>query len=99
MRELGYIDAATAEAANKEPMQARTHAPLFDVEAPYIAEMARLERRQRFGPTAENSGYKVVTTIHCPLQAAPNRAGRIRLIEYEPRHCRRGPPRPGEGCH
>ncbi len=34
MRELNYIDAATAEAANKEPMQARAHAPLFDVEAP-----------------------------------------------------------------
>ena len=34
MRELGYIDAATAEAANKEPMEARAHAPLFDVEAP-----------------------------------------------------------------
>ena len=50
MRELGYIDAATAEAANKEPMQARAHAPLFDVEAPYVAEMARLEVRQRFGP-------------------------------------------------
>ena len=91
MRELGYIDAATAEAANKEPMQARAHAPLFDVEAPYVAEMARLELRQRFGPAAETAGYKVYTTIDGRLQAAANRAVRIGLIEYDRRHGWRGP--------
>src|SRR5256884_389235 len=91
MRELGFIDAATADAANQQPMQARTHAPLFDVEAPYIAEMARLEVRQRFGPAAESSGYKVVTTIDGRLQAAANRAVRIGLIEYDRRHGWRGP--------
>src|SRR5579863_1039301 len=91
MRELGYIDAATAEAANKEPMQARAHAPLFDVEAPYVAEMARLELRQRFGANAETAGYKVYTTIDGRLQAAANRAVRIGLIEYDRRHGWRGP--------
>ncbi len=91
MRELGYIDAATAQAANKEPMQARAHAPLFDVEAPYVAEMARLELRQRFGATAESAGYKVYTTIDGRLQADANRAVRIGLIEYDRRHGWRGP--------
>jgi len=91
MRELGYIDAATAEAANKEPMQARAHAPLYDVEAPYVAEMARLELRQRFGPSAETAGYKVYTTIDGRLQAAANRAVRVGLIEYDRRHGWRGP--------
>ncbi len=91
MRELGFIDAATAEAANKEPMQARAHAPLFDVEAPYVAEMARLELRQRFGANAESAGYKVYTTIDGRLQAAANRAVRIGLIEYDRRHGWRGP--------
>ncbi|HEY7963985.1 MAG: penicillin-binding protein 1A [Steroidobacterales bacterium] len=91
MRELGYIDAATAEAANKEPMQARAHAPLFDVEAPYVAEMARLELRQRFGPAAETAGYKVYTTIDGRLQTAANRAVRVGLIEYDRRHGWRGP--------
>jgi penicillin-binding protein 1A len=90
MRELGFIDVATAEAANKEPMQARAHAPLFDVEAPYVAEMARLELRQRFGPSAESAGYKVYTTIDGRLQAAANRAVRIGLIEYDRRHGWRG---------
>jgi penicillin-binding protein 1A len=91
MRELGYIDAATAEAANKEPMQARAHAPLYDVEAPYVAEMARLELRQRFGASAETAGYRVYTTIDGRLQAAANRAVRVGLIEYDRRHGWRGP--------
>ncbi len=91
MRELGYIDATTAEAANKEPMEARAHAPLFDVEAPYVAEMARLELRQRFGPSAESAGYKVYTTIDGRLQGDANRAVRVGLIEYDRRHGWRGP--------
>jgi penicillin-binding protein 1A len=91
MRELNYIDAATAEAANQEPMRARAHAQLFDVEAPYVAEMARLELRQRFGPSAETAGYKVYTTLDGRLQAAAVRAVRIGLIEYDRRHGWRGP--------
>ncbi|HEV2287056.1 MAG TPA: penicillin-binding protein 1A [Steroidobacteraceae bacterium] len=91
MRELGYIDAATAEASNKEPMHARAHAPLYDIEAPYVAEMARLELRQRFGASAETAGYKVYTTLDGRLQAAANRAVRIGLIEYDRRHGWRGP--------
>ncbi|MGH8132731.1 MAG: penicillin-binding protein 1A, partial [Steroidobacteraceae bacterium] len=91
MRELGYLDAPTAEAANKEPMHARAHAPLYDVEAPYVAEMARLELRQRFGASAETAGYKVYTTVDGRLQAAANRAVRIGLIEYDRRHGWRGP--------
>ena len=91
MRELGYIDAAAAEAANKEPMHARAHAPLYDIEAPYVAEMARLELRQRFGASAETAGYKVYTTLDGRLQAAAVRAVRIGLIEYDRRHGWRGP--------
>ena len=91
MRVLGYIDDATAQAAAKETIQAHFHAPLFDVEAPYVAEMARLELRQRFGANAETAGYKVYTTIDGRLQAAANRALRIGLIEYDRRHGFRGP--------
>lgn len=91
MRALGYIDDATATAAANEPIQARAHAPLFDVEAPYIAEMVRLELRQRFGPNAESAGYKVYTTIDGRLQADAVRAVRIGLIEYDRRHGFRGP--------
>ena len=91
MRELRFIDPATADAANSEPMQARQHALLYDVEAPYIAEMARLEVRQKFGPEAESEGYRVYTTIDGRLQADAVRAVRIGLIEYDRRHGWRGP--------
>jgi len=91
MRALGFIDDATLQTAKSEPVLARTHAPLSDVEAPYIAEMARLELRQRFGANAESAGYKVYTTVDARLQAAANRALRIGLIEYDRRYGFRGP--------
>ena len=80
-------------AARAEPMIARAHGPLFDVEAPYVAEMARLALRERFGAAAESAGYKVYTTIDGRLQTAANRALRIGLIEYDRRHGWRGPAR------
>ncbi len=91
MLALGYIDQDTASSAQKEAIVARTHAPLFASEAPYIAEMARLELRQRFGANAESAGYKVYTSIDGRLQADANRALRIGLIEYDRRHGFRGP--------
>jgi penicillin-binding protein 1A len=70
MLDLGFINAATAQSANQEPMLARTHAPLYDIEAPDVAEMARQEVRARFGAGAENAGYRVYTTIDGRLQTA-----------------------------
>ena len=90
MKELGYIDAATAAAANATPVEARTHAPLYGVDAQYVAEMARLEVRRRFGPRAETAGYKVYTTLDGRLQTAANRAVRLGLIEYDRRYGWRG---------
>jgi penicillin-binding protein 1A len=90
MRELGYIDAAAAEAASKEVVKARAHRALADVEAPYVAEMVRLEILKRFGPAAQDAGYKVYTTIDGRLQRAANRALRMGLIDYTRRHGWRG---------
>lgn len=92
MRELGYISAAEAEAASRETVQAREFAPLYEVEAPYVAEMVRLEVLRRFGPEAQNQGYKVYTTIDGRLQTAANRAVRLGLIEYDRRRGWRGAP-------
>lgn len=91
MHELGYIDDAEFKAAQEEPMAARAHAQLFDVEAPYVAEMARLELQARFGASTMDAGYKVYTTIDDRLQTAANRAVRIGLMEYDRRHGWRGP--------
>ncbi|HEY6125806.1 MAG TPA: transglycosylase domain-containing protein, partial [Steroidobacteraceae bacterium] len=86
MRELGYIDATAADAASKEVVRAKAHGALADVEAPYVAEMVRLEILKRFGPTAQDAGYKVYTTIDGRLQKAANRALRIGLVDYSRRH-------------
>ncbi len=90
MKDLGFIDAQAAANANAEPVEAREHAPLFDVDAQYVAEMARQEVRRRFGARAETAGYKVYTTIDSRLQAAANRAVRLGLIEYDRRYGWRG---------
>jgi penicillin-binding protein 1A len=90
MLDLGFIDAAAAQQGNQEPMLARTHAPLYDVEAPDVAEMARQDIRARFGPGAENAGYRVYTTVDGRLQTAATRAVRVGLIEYDRRHGWRG---------
>ncbi|HTY51084.1 MAG TPA: penicillin-binding protein 1A [Steroidobacteraceae bacterium] len=91
MHELGFIDTPTWEAANAEPVQARTHAPSSDVDAQYVAEMARLELRRRFGAQAETAGYSVYTTLDSRLQSAADRAVRLGLIEYDRRYGWRGP--------
>jgi len=91
MRELGFIDAATAAAANAAPIDASEHGPLYDVEAQYVAEMVRLEALRILGPSAETGGYKVYTTIDGRLQAAADRAVRLGLIEYDRRYGYRGP--------
>jgi penicillin-binding protein 1A len=90
MTELGFIDGATAAAAAAEKVKASIHSQSFEVEAPYVAEMVRLEVIKRFGAAAQNEGYKVYTTIDTRLQAAANRALRLGLVEYDRRHGWRG---------
>jgi penicillin-binding protein 1A len=92
MTKLGYIDAATAAAAAKEPVASRGFAPLTDVDAAYVAELARQEIITRFGDAAVNAGYKVFTTLDGRLQAAANRALHVGLMEYDRRHGYRGHP-------
>jgi penicillin-binding protein 1A len=91
MHRLRFINDEQFRTASAEPVRARAHAPLFAVEAPYIAEMARLDLRNRFGANAESAGYKVYTTIDSRLQTAAVRAVRLGLIEYDRRHGWRGP--------
>jgi len=91
MRELGYIDRETEERAAAEKVSAREHVQVFEVESPYIAEMARLELVQRLGASAQNEGYKIYTTIDPRMQTAANAAVRKGLLDYDRRHGWRGP--------
>lgn len=91
MREIGYIDEETEQAAAAEKVRAREHAQSFDIEAPYVAEMARLELIRRFGAAAQNEGWKIFTSIDSKMQQAANAALREGLLDYDRRHGWRGP--------
>ena len=90
MQALHYIDADTARRAMAEQINAREYAPRFEVEGPYVAEIARQLVVARFGEGAINAGYRAITTIDGRLQTAANRALRLGLIEYDRRHGYRG---------
>lgn len=91
MREIGYIDEATEKATAAEKVRAREHAQSFDIEAPYVAEMARLELVRRFGAAAQNEGWRIFTSIDSKMQQAANAALREGLLDYDRRHGWRGP--------
>jgi penicillin-binding protein 1A len=91
MQKLNDIDAATAQQAAAEVVSAHDHGILSEIEAPYVAEMARADLVGRFGEDAVNAGYRVYTTIDGRLQTAADRAVRLGLIEYDRRHGFRGP--------
>jgi len=91
MLDLGFIDAATAAAANAEAVQVHPRTPMAALDAQYVAEMARQEVQRRFGAKALSQGIRVYTTLDSRLQAAANRAVRLGLIEYDRRYGWRGP--------
>ncbi|QIB49954.1 penicillin-binding protein 1A [Pseudomonas sp. OIL-1] len=88
---LGYIDQAAYQDAIATPNNARNHGANPELEAPYVAEMARLEMIQRYGNAAYTDGFHVYTTIDSRLQELAHRALRDGLEEYDRRHGYRGP--------
>src|SRR5690554_375097 len=88
---LGSIDQAAYDEAVATPITARNHGANPELEAPYVAEMARLEMIERFGPKAYTDGYHVYTTVDSQLQTQANQALRDGLMAYDQRHGYRGP--------
>ena len=74
MYKLGKIDQASYEAAIAEPVNASYHVPTPEVNAPYIAEMARAEMVGRYGSEAYTEGYRVTTTVPSDLQELANKS-------------------------
>ncbi|MFQ3786587.1 penicillin-binding protein 1A [Halomonas sp. A29] len=91
MRQLGNIDQATYEAAVQEPTTARRHVAQVEVDADYVAEMARQYAIERFGEEAYTGGYRVHTTLDSELQPFARQALARGLIDYDTRHGWRGP--------
>jgi len=90
MRELGFITAEQYRAALASPDAARLHGTEIELDAGYVAEMARLEIIKHFGEEAVSRGYRVITTIESPLQQAAQQAVRKALHDYDERHGYRG---------
>ena len=91
MLKLGAIDQARYETAMAEPIDARHHVQPIELNAPYIAEMARAEMVGRYGSEAYTEGFRVTTTVPSDLQRAANDALHEGLIAYDQRHGFRGP--------
>lgn len=77
---------AVAEANNASP-----HEPTIEADAPYLAEMVRLQVLDRLGNDALTEGYVVKTTIQSSRQQAAVDAVRAGLVDYDHRHGWRGP--------
>ncbi|KTB67207.1 peptidase [Pseudomonas viridiflava ICMP 13104] len=91
MFRLGKIDQTAYQAALNEPLNASYHVPTPEVNAPYIAEMARAEMVGRYGSEAYTEGFRVTTTVPSDLQEHANKAIQQGLIDYDQRHGYRGP--------
>ena len=91
MYKLGKISEADYTAAVNEPLNASYHVPTPEVNAPYIAEMARAEMVGRYGSEAYTEGFRVTTTVPSDLQELANTAVHEGLMTYDQRHGYRGP--------
>ena len=91
MHQLGFIDQTTYEMAKSAKVNAYFHAPAVTVDAPHIAEMARLQMADFFGDSTYTGGYKVITTLDAASQAIAIKAYRKALRDYDKRHGYRGP--------
>lgn len=86
-----YITMEEYEVAVNAPVTAKLHSAAIELEAPYVAEMARQQLVDEYGDDAYTTWMKVITTIKDRDQRAANEALRKHLLEYDIRHGYRGP--------
>ncbi|MBD2857969.1 penicillin-binding protein 1A [Spongiibacter sp. KMU-158] len=91
MLELDYIDDQQYQAALHEPITARAHGAKLDLNAAYVAEMIRIEMLRRYGQSAYEEGFTVITSIDSKLQKTAQQAVLDGVTEYDLRHGYRGP--------
>jgi penicillin-binding protein 1A len=90
MLDEGLIGPGEAAAAQQAPDLARPHEPPTELDAPWIAEMVRVDAIERFGDQALIDGLRVYTTLDAVAQEAANRATREGVLAYDRRHGWRG---------
>lgn len=85
-----YISKEEMILAQSQPVHARLTGARIEVEAGYVAEMARAFAVNKLGEEALKNGLTLVTTIDSKSQNAANIAVRKGLQDYEVRHGYRG---------
>jgi len=91
MLHYGFITPTQYDEAQKEPVTTNYHGRYVDFDAPYVAEMARKELVDKYGPKVYTMGFITYTTIDSRLQSFANRAVLEGLLNYDKRHGYRGP--------
>tara|TARA_R110002110_G_scaffold98380_6_gene251860 strand:- start:5779 stop:8295 length:2517 start_codon:yes stop_codon:yes gene_type:complete len=90
MKELEFITPDAYELAIQAPLTATYNATETEVDADYVAEMARAEMVRRFGEEAYTDGYTVTLTVDGKDQQMATDALRDGLEAYDRRHGYRG---------
>lgn len=90
MFEEGFISKADMIDGQAQPNTAKHHVQQVELDAPYIAEMVRLEMIRRYGDLATTGGFTVTTTVVSKDQIAAEAAVREGLMQYDLRHGWRG---------
>jgi len=91
MKDLGYITEDAWSLARKAPLTASYNTRDAEVDADYVAEMARAEMVRRYGENAYTDGYSVTLTVDSDKQQTATEALRAGLEAYDRRHGFRGP--------
>ena len=90
MVKLDYITQTDAEAAIATEVHGQRYKPRIEVDAPYLAEMARREVVATYGTQAYIEGFRVITTVDSKLQLYAEEALTSGLLAYDWRHGFRG---------
>jgi penicillin-binding protein 1A len=90
MRELSLIDESAYQQAVQAPVTAQRHETQLEVDAAYVAEMARQYAIDEYGDDAYIGGYRIYTTLDSDLQPYARLALAEGLLAYDRRHGWRG---------
>jgi len=90
MFEVGFISEEEQRRAQATPDSAYPNEPAIELEASYVAEIARADAVERFGAEAMTDGHRVFTTLDSIGQAAAGSGVRRALLDYDRRHGWRG---------
>jgi penicillin-binding protein 1A len=91
MNELNFISDDDYSIAVNDLVTAEFHGSKLDLDAPFIAEMARKELLNKYGNEIYTAGYIAYTTVDSKLQHSAQQAVINGLMSYDERHGYRGP--------